>query len=511
MFQSAKRAETKLIAAFGAVICFFFVLFCLVDYRDSRHDALTGVRSQSHGIVSWVERNLEITQQTVRAVAEEARSDCREGRISTLVGQLLRTVSVDGIEVRDGVRTVCTWKPPVEGPTAAKSCPASKSEGAVIPVKAQLSNGMTAIAYVDVMCLLTPFVLSLGDARLEALIAAGLKDVGAVTDGTIAFPAQQWWNPQAHVVQASEAWPLAIGVSVPEHVLARIWAKRVPLHVALFMALGGAFWLGPVSMMRRRFSIDGQVRSALKRGEFRLLYLPTVEVETGTWVGVEALLRWHHGQLGLLQPSAFIPWIEKSPLIHDTTSWVMTRAAADLAQLRALDDTLYVGINVPPSQLGDSRLADAAISAFGGAPNALARVMFELTEREVVDYGLPVVQEVVKRLRAHGALFALDDFGVGFSNLNCLDNIRVDVIKVDKSFTQQFDRHGYEPHVIDVIVRLAQELGMTVIAEGVETEGQREHLRRLGIRLAQGFLFCRPLELEKVLAHLDRRSPVGAG
>jgi len=248
------------------------------------------------------------------------------------------------------------------------------------------------------------------------------------------------------------------------------------------------------------------VRTALRRGEFFLTYLPTIEIDSGNWVGVEALIRWRHARLGLLQPGAFIPWIEKSPLIHNTTQWVMGQAATDLKRMNELNEDLYVSINLPPTLLGDSRVVDSAVQAFGGAPLCLCRVMFELTEREPGDYSSPEVQGVVALLRQRGAQFALDDFGVGFSNLACLHAIDVDFIKVDKAFVQELEKRGGEPKCGECHRAAgAGNSGVGIIAEGIETDRQLERIRRVGIRLAQGFLFSRPLEVDATLAELRLR------
>ncbi|MFG1426641.1 EAL domain-containing protein [Roseixanthobacter glucoisosaccharinicivorans] len=502
MFPTTKRAEASLIIVFIGVISFFFLLSCFIDYRATRSDALLNARNQTSGIVSWFDRNLNLTAQAMRSVAEETRSDCRQSQIATIVGRLLRTVSVKGIEVRSEEQVLCRWVPPVDTAVGESLCPPQRGESVIVKVRARGENGLTATALVDTQCLLTPFLLSQADSLMTLHVAAGVPAGDGPVQPAMDLPPTPWWAPQAVVSDTSARWALTVGASLPELTLAERWAARLPLHIAIFVALGAVFWVGPLSMMRRRLSIAGQVRAALRRSEFYLMYLPTVQIETGAWIGVEALLRWRHAQFGILQPSAFIPWIEKSPLAHDTTEWVMRQASTDLQRLRSLNDDIYVGINVPPSQLADPRLVEAAASAFGGEDLCLSRVMFELTEREMVDYALPVVQEVVKSLRSLGAQIALDDFGVGYSNIGCLRSIRVDVIKVDKSFTHDLETLGNESNIVDVVVRLARDFGVKVIAEGVETESQLESLRNTGVQVAQGFLFSKPLEVDAVLVHL---------
>lgn len=512
MLSSTKRAEVALVSVFSGVILIFFLVYCIVDFRDARSDNLLNLQNQTIGMVSWVDRNLDLTKLAMHAVAEGAPSDCQQEEISSIVGRLLRTVAVEEIEVRKHGSTVCVWKPPVDAFFSSGFCQSPRSENTVVLVSAEGGNGVVAVAHADTRCLLTPFLVSQRDARTEVHLAAGFDDEtgGRPVRRVVAFPETSWWDAHAEVAVHSAAWPVSVGVSVPETVLLEAWAQRLPVHIGLFAVLGTVCWFGPIAMMRRRISISGQVRGALRRSEFFLLYLPTVEIESGEWVGVEALLRWRTRQFGTLPPSAFIPWLEKSTLIHDTTNWVMTQAAKDLKRLRETNDNIYVGINVPPSQLADERLLDAALTAFGGDGSALNRVMFELTEREMVDYNSAVVQDVVNRLRAHGALIALDDFGVGFSNIACLRSIRVDVIKVDKSFTQalgaqDFGSASQNPALMDMVVKIAREFDVRVIAEGIETKSQLADLQSLGIRLAQGFLFSRPVELDAVVSHIKER------
>lgn len=498
MKDQAKRSDTRLAQGYVILIAVFYLGFAALHYVEARETALGEVQRQAEGVIRWLDRNLAFSRQALRVVAEQSEATCAGADLGPQLDAMLRSVAVEQVEIGRGSRTLCAWSSkPVQTDAALSACHAEAGRSGVVRIATQGPGDLWAHATLDTACLVTPLIVSLqgsGTIRVIHREGGGPPPVHASL-----FPGSVLSVP-------SSEGPLALEVAVSEWAIARTWAGQVALFAALFAAFGAVGWFGPLAHLRNRLSVEGQVQAALKRGDFSLVYLPTVDIATGEWIGVEALLRWNHPAHGQLQPASFIPWIEKSPLIFETTRWVMARAAQDLNRFQRVKGALDVSINVPPSQLGDPRMVTMATEAFGDAPQSLRCVIIELTEREITDYSSDVVQGVVNELRGRGAQFALDDFGVGFSNFACLHYIKVDYIKVDKSFLQETEGRSFEASAMGSIVHLAREFGVSVIAEGVETERQVQRLKHYGIDKAQGFLFSRPLDADTVLDKLGREN-----
>jgi predicted signal transduction protein with EAL and GGDEF domain len=255
-----------------------------------------------------------------------------------------------------------------------------------------------------------------------------------------------------------------------------------------------------------RLSLLGELRAAvLGGGGLHLLYQPTVSVITGEVVGVEALLRWHHPERGLVLPTDFIALAERTGLIAPLTQHVLDLA---LAQCRRWSDE---GVQVPVAvNLSARNLLEADLPARVGA--ALQRhgvpaslLVLEITESAVVED--PVrAEEVVRGFVALGVRVAVDDFGTGYSSMVWLTRLPLDCLKVDRSFVADLDTGGPGAVIATTSIRLAHDLGLRVVAEGVETQEQLDRLRELGCDVAQGFLLARPLPPEQVPAHVRARS-----
>ncbi|OYX87271.1 MAG: hypothetical protein B7Y75_02340 [Azorhizobium sp. 35-67-5] len=504
MKDRVERANTTLVAAYIAIICAFFIGFSMLSYAETRSSTVHEVRRQAEGMMKWLSRNLAVSREALRLMADRPAQTCEPEYVGGVVDTLLRSLTVDQIQLGQGSQTLCTWQPsPEKLKGALAHCATTRTGGGdKMSLFVRGQGNRWAQAKLDASCLVTPLLLSLEATNVSVRFVQD-SDEGA---GSFISDLTAPWLPGSSLYISAGEEPVGLIVTVPEWLIFKTWLHQLPLFAALFIAFGTIGWYGPLAILRRRISIDGQVVSAIRRGDFYLVYLPTVDIETGEWTGVEALLRWRHPTHGILQPASFIPWIERSPQIFETTRWVMQRAAIDIARFNKERSVLDISINVPPNQLSDPRLVSIADEAFGAAPQALNRVIIELTEREMGDYASEVVQDVVRKLKERGAQLALDDFGVGFSNFACLHAIAIDYIKVDKSFLQETRGREGEPSAMGSIVHLAQEFGVTVIAEGVETDRQLDRLRKYGVRIAQGFLFSRPMDADSILTTLRARN-----
>ncbi|WP_448623634.1 putative bifunctional diguanylate cyclase/phosphodiesterase [Geodermatophilus sp. URMC 64] len=249
------------------------------------------------------------------------------------------------------------------------------------------------------------------------------------------------------------------------------------------------------SAAAERLQLEKDLWSALPEGQFRLVYQPVVDLESERVVGFEALLRWDHPTLGVVLPERFLPVAEDIGLIADIGAWVLRQACAAAAawQRQHPEVGLSMAVNVSPSQLGSPdllRQVREALVDSGLPPSAL---VLELTESVLVrDPALAAAR--LKELRSLGVKLALDDFGTGYSSLSHLRQFAVDILKIDRSFVSTIDDKEAMPAILRGLINLGRTLDLEIVAEGIEEELQRTHLRDGGAGLAQGYLFAAPLE-----------------
>jgi len=244
--------------------------------------------------------------------------------------------------------------------------------------------------------------------------------------------------------------------------------------------------------------LENDLRRALERGEFRLNYQPIVELDTGTVIGFEALVRWQHPERGLLQPDAFIPLTEETGLVMALGDWVLRDSCRQLAAWDATipgAEALSITVNLSSRQIDDRDLVERVAAAVRDAGIEPRRLKLEVTESLIV--GNPsAAAELLNRIKALGCEICLDDFGTGYSSLSYLLRLPIDVIKVDRSFLVDLGRGTRNAEIVWAVLELARRLGMRVIAEGVETHSQVLHLRELDCAYAQGYYFSRPLDAD---------------
>jgi diguanylate cyclase (GGDEF)-like protein len=252
-----------------------------------------------------------------------------------------------------------------------------------------------------------------------------------------------------------------------------------------------------------RLELESNLRRALERGELLLHYQPIVSMATRDLDGFEALIRWKRDEQ-MISPAQFIPVAEDTGLILPIGRWVLEEAVRQLAAWRdAAPDALpiTISVNVSRKQLADPDLvahARAVVENYNVDP---AQVKLEVTESVVMENG-DAARQKLKELREIGFRFAMDDFGTGYSSLSCLHQFPIDVVKLDRSFIQHFAGRRDAAAVIHSVITLAHNLGISVVAEGLETAEQAALLEELDCDLGQGYLFAKPLpadEAQKLL------------
>jgi diguanylate cyclase (GGDEF)-like protein len=252
----------------------------------------------------------------------------------------------------------------------------------------------------------------------------------------------------------------------------------------------------------RRFLL-GELESAIARQKLDVHYQPIVAADGGRMVGVEALLRWRHATRGDIPPSVFIPLAEQNGLMSRLGEIVLRRALADGVRWPGL----FIAVNVSPVQMRDPWLVDLVGAVMAETGIAAERVVLEVTEGILID-NPQEAQTRLEALRALGVRIALDDFGTGYSSLSYLQKFPFDRLKIDRAFVSSLGTTANSGTIIQSIVALGHALGMSVLAEGIETDEQRVLLRLAGCDEMQGFLFARPGPAEAIDDMLARRRAV---
>jgi diguanylate cyclase (GGDEF)-like protein len=252
-----------------------------------------------------------------------------------------------------------------------------------------------------------------------------------------------------------------------------------------------------------RAALESALRLAIRDRQFVLYYQPQVD-GAGAIIAAEALLRWRHPERGLVPPGEFIPLAEETGLIVPIGQWVLEAACSQLERWagdpRACE--LRLAVNVSARQFRQADFVDTVRQALESARAPAAKLKLELTESLIVD-DIEGTIEKMRALKELGVGFSLDDFGTGYSSLSYLTRLPLDQVKIDQSFVRNLPDSANDAAVVQTIITLANSLGIAVIAEGVETEAQRQFLARHGCPTYQGFLFSKPVDVaqfERLLA-----------
>jgi diguanylate cyclase (GGDEF)-like protein/PAS domain S-box-containing protein len=245
-----------------------------------------------------------------------------------------------------------------------------------------------------------------------------------------------------------------------------------------------------------RAALEDDLRQTIKTNEFVLYYQP--QVNRGQLIGAEALIRWNHPKRGFLLPGEFIPLAEETGLILPLGDWVLETACKQIATLadRASTAHVVIAVNISAHQFQQPDFVQRVLDALERTGANPRNLDLELTESMLAE-NIEEVIATMTELKAHGVRFSLDDFGTGYSSLAYLRRLPLDVLKIDRSFVRDILMDAGSGAIAQTILSLSSAMGLPVIAEGVETEEQREFLTRMGCHSFQGYLFSRPLPLEE--------------
>jgi diguanylate cyclase (GGDEF)-like protein len=262
-----------------------------------------------------------------------------------------------------------------------------------------------------------------------------------------------------------------------------------------------------------RLSLELDLRGAVERNEFFLMYQPIFDLESGRVLGLEALVRWNHPRRGVLQPDAFIPVLEETKQIVEVGSWILHEACRQAAEWRLPERNMYVSVNVSARQLDDDHLVDdlrAILTSTGLDATAL---VIEITETAIMRDENATARQL-RAVKSLGVRVAIDDFGTGYSSLAYLRQFPVDILKIDRSFISPITDSIESKALLHTLVQLGKQLGLKTLAEGIEQHDQFCQLQQEECDSGQGFIFARPLgsaAVEEFLEALPKTPSVPAG
>ena len=257
-----------------------------------------------------------------------------------------------------------------------------------------------------------------------------------------------------------------------------------------------------------RLQLESALRRALASGEFELHYQPKIDLRTGLVLGSEALIRWNSKDRGLISPTAFIPAAEEMGLIGEIGDWVLAEACRQLRDWKNQGlPPLSVAVNVSARQFLQNTFADLVEAHLAKHALDPSLLEIELTESTVMTQPDRVIDQLL-RLRSIGLSVAIDDFGTGYSSLSYLKKLPLKTIKIDRSFVHDVDSDADNQAIVSAILGLAGSLGMSVVAEGVETEGEERCLKAAGCAMAQGYRYAKPLPAADFVTWLADRNAV---
>ena len=248
----------------------------------------------------------------------------------------------------------------------------------------------------------------------------------------------------------------------------------------------------------RQMQLENDLRRALERGEFRVYYQPIVSLTTGRLAGFEALMRWQHPERGLVSPGDFIPIAEETGLILPMGQWILMEACRQMSEWQKKYPQyrrLSMSVNISSRQFSQRGTIDLLKNVLEKTGLNPALLKLEITETAIME-NTETAMEILLALKKMGVQLSVDDFGTGYSSLGYLYRFPMDVLKIDRSFISRVDTDGEKLELVRTIITLAWNLGMDVIAEGVETTKQLAQLKMLKCEYGQGYLFSKPMSAE---------------
>ncbi|MDQ8729974.1 EAL domain-containing protein [Bradyrhizobium sp. LHD-71] len=490
----------------------------LVDLQYTRN-----WQSVADRLVLWGDETIERADAIIRQRLSAYPQGCPSSYSNELAGTVFANENVSALGIVRNGKVICAHRqlraesllvPEIAGIPADKTVVAFTPKDATyrmpaIVVARRLDADAVGVALIEPKYFLLPLGFIPEGSRLKAALLGPNGEVYA-GDTSLAGanrPGLAKTTSHRHLaIATSTRFPISIAVRSDAQDDRLHWHQALPYALAAGLLLGlSSSFLIAISLLHSR-SIPAQLKTALSRREFHIEYLPTIDLSSGRCVGAEALIRWDHPDHGLMQPDTFIPIAESSGLILPITEWILSTVAIDLQKISglALPADFHIGVNIASQTLSDE-IIPITQRIFDARKVALSRVMFELSERGLIDHAEEPVRESIKRLRQLGVRIALDDFGTGSSNLAYLQSFDIDYLKIEKQFIATLGTESVSSGLVKIIAEMGKYLNVTVIAEGIENAKQLELVKSLDIQEGQGWHFSTPLRFGAFKVWLEQR------
>lgn len=302
----------------------------------------------------------------------------------------------------------------------------------------------------------------------------------------------------------SKKYPFAAVTGYTDDMFFHLILNQLPYAMIIIVSLSGIVTLLAHAYCNWRRSLVSDIQRGIDNKEFYAFYQPIVNSKTGEWQGAELLVRWIHPNSGVISPAEFIPAAEQSGLINDITLQLLERAAYEKETINAISQNNYLSINVTASMIANASYVDKLIEIINTYPSLQANVALEFTERETFsNTEIDSLQSGMQKLREVGMRWALDDFGTGYAGLSTLQTLSFDILKIDRTFVASSVTDAVTHSILGNIAEMGHELKCSLVAEGVETAEQAEHVAQLGIQFCQGFYFDKPMSFEDYFTKLE--------
>jgi sensor c-di-GMP phosphodiesterase-like protein len=496
------------------VLAFDFWLNGLID-RQGQEDIDTSAKRAA----ALAESRVDQVTAALDDLAAHGVDSCRAGNVEMMRHTTFVTAPIKEVALLGGDgETLCTdLGLPLGQRKVLSSEPLSGAEGYTLDI-VQLGNGehmvrlrrkvdadSTAIAALVPVALFLPHVSTQGGPFSAR--ATMVTRNGALIATAGAGPADNAGRFVARL--RSDKYGFGTEISMPR---GRATAGSADFErLGIFAASGVVLLVVALAILLRRRRTPGnpvaEIERALDAGEFIPYYQPIVDIRSGKLRGAEVLVRWRKPDGTLVLPGSFIPLAESSGLIRDLTRDLMRRVCLEAGPAVGRRPGLKISFNFAGKLFADEGIVKEVRNIFSGSPIALSQVVLEVTERDPIE-NLTETRRIIAALQGIGVRIAIDDVGTGHSGLSYMLKLGVDIIKIDKMFVDAIGTDRNSTTIVETLVDLAHNMRMDVVAEGVENFEQVTHLRELGIRSAQGYVFAPPLPGSAFLQLVEAIDPL---